>query len=974
MGVLGLWQLLAPVGQPVALESLENKIFAVDISIWLNQAIKGYRDSQGGSLPNAHLLSLFSRLCKLLFYRIRPIIVFDGGFPELKKQTIINRQNRRAAVKQSSRDIGMKILTNYVASQNLGKGSGETNSKNIIKPKENRREEIYQLPPLPEPIQQGFSESAEDLVEWKFTNFSKEDIKYLNKIDIESDDFNDLPPDVKQEILSTLKESRRHRTWEQSQELPEDSDEFSNFQLQGLLKKRNLSRKLEQVQKDLRQISAADFVAQYTSDHVLGETNKIMSDDCSHYVLLKKIMKSADSTSKSEDSGEASSSMMDTKNAFIKDLENIDVVDDFFDEKPKNLCSKIDKNVVDNFDNFSEEDVDNPPEACQVTSVKKELSFEKASSSIDSRVVLSSDDEEDIQLLNDKNNRQSDIKVSEPIQSSEKSSQSLANVFPLSYPDLNESYLETDFVAVSSSDDEMIPCDEIPAESLLSQPCYNPQTVEVPNLFSEKKVCSKIDSVQTDDITGVSDVNFNNDSKNSPTKRNILNSNLSNNIPTIEKPETSDKGSIPASILSPTSIIKPTSSIQTTTSKGSILSEPSASSVSSTLCVSSTQSASSVSSTSNMPSMSAPPFSSTPFNSAPSTSALPSTSREEPEELSPETIQRNLELREELDAANLLLEADQAKLDRQNRTVQDHMIEDCKELLRLFGIPFVVSPTEAEAQCAFYDLANLSHGTITDDSDVWLFGGKRVYKNFFTQQKYVEFFKDHEIFTHFGLSRKKLINFALLTGSDYTEGIEGVGRVTAMEILSEFPGDNIDALCKFKDWWTKCNKHAHPPENKVRAKLLKLVLGESFPDEKVFEAYLKPEIDESTEKFTWGRPDLDALRDYTKEKFGWNKTKVDEQLLPVIKKLGERDSQTHLDSFFTVSLKKQTELFPSKRMMSAVKKITSPQKDAYPPPTKPNKRRSKAAVKKTVQRKAVCRTKQSKPQGPVLSEESSDES
>ena len=64
-----------------------------------------------------------------------------------------------------------------------------------------------------------------------------------------------------------------------------------------------------------------------------------------------------------------------------------------------------------------------------------------------------------------------------------------------------------------------------------------------------------------------------------------------------------------------------------------------------------------------------------------------------------------------------------------------------QELLQLFGVPFLVAPMEAEAQCAALDRADHTHGTITDDSDVWLFGGRHVYKNFFSQNKYVEHFQ-----------------------------------------------------------------------------------------------------------------------------------------------------------------------------------------------------------------------------------------
>ncbi len=56
-----------------------------------------------------------------------------------------------------------------------------------------------------------------------------------------------------------------------------------------------------------------------------------------------------------------------------------------------------------------------------------------------------------------------------------------------------------------------------------------------------------------------------------------------------------------------------------------------------------------------------------------------------------------------------------------------------------------MSPQEAEAQCAFLELTNQTQGTITDDSDIWLFGGRVVYKNFFNQSRHVEIYKAMDI-------------------------------------------------------------------------------------------------------------------------------------------------------------------------------------------------------------------------------------
>ena len=66
---------------------------------------------------------------------------------------------------------------------------------------------------------------------------------------------------------------------------------------------------------------------------------------------------------------------------------------------------------------------------------------------------------------------------------------------------------------------------------------------------------------------------------------------------------------------------------------------------------------------------------------------------------------------------------------------------------------------------------------------------------------------------------------AMLTGSDYTDGIENVGPVSAMEILAEFPGCGLEPLKNFQKWWKQ--RDVTPVGSKTREKLRKLTLPES---------------------------------------------------------------------------------------------------------------------------------------------------
>ena len=49
-----------------------------------------------------------------------------------------------------------------------------------------------------------------------------------------------------------------------------------------------------------------------------------------------------------------------------------------------------------------------------------------------------------------------------------------------------------------------------------------------------------------------------------------------------------------------------------------------------------------------------------------------------------------------------------------------------------------------------------------------------------------------------GFERESLICIAFLVGSDYSEGVETVGIVRAVEILQEFEGSGFEKLKNFK--------------------------------------------------------------------------------------------------------------------------------------------------------------------------------
>ncbi|KAG0552283.1 hypothetical protein BDA96_01G495200 [Sorghum bicolor] len=308
------------------------------------------------------------------------------------------------------------------------------------------------------------------------------------------------------------------------------------------------------------------------------------------------------------------------------------------------------------------------------------------------------------------------------------------------------------------------------------------------------------------------------------------------------------------------------------------------------------------------------------------------------------------------------------KLESHAESVSSEMFAECQELLQMFGLPYIIAPTEAEAQCAYMEINNLVDGVVTDDSDVFLFGARNVYKNIFDDRKYVETYFMKDIESELGLTREQLIRMALLLGSDYTEGVSGIGIVNAIEVVHAFPEE--DGLQKFKEWIEspdpsifgklhveasgrskkrklggndsdgkgkglepECIQGSDDKQSSNEAEHVKEIfmskhrnvsknwhIPATFPSESVVNAYISPQVDNSMEPFSWGRPDLGLLRKLCWERFGWGKEKADELLIPVLREYNKHETQLRMEAFY--SFNERFAKIRSKRIKKAIKGIT----------------------------------------------------
>ena len=89
MGVAHLWELLMAAGKRVPIEHLGGKTLAVDASIWIVRA-----DAVFGNLAMV-IKSILYKIILLVKMGVRPVFVFDGTPPSIKRNCLDARRRRK---------------------------------------------------------------------------------------------------------------------------------------------------------------------------------------------------------------------------------------------------------------------------------------------------------------------------------------------------------------------------------------------------------------------------------------------------------------------------------------------------------------------------------------------------------------------------------------------------------------------------------------------------------------------------------------------------------------------------------------------------------------------------------------------------------------------------------------------------------------------------------------------------------------
>ena len=216
------------------------------------------------------------------------------------------------------------------------------------------------------------------------------------------------------------------------------------------------------------------------------------------------------------------------------------------------------------------------------------------------------------------------------------------------------------------------------------------------------------------------------------------------------------------------------------------------------------------------------------------------------------------------------------------------MVDESKELLSGMGIPWVQAPSEGEAEAAWMVSEGFCFASGSQDYDSLLFGCPALVRNLSItgkrkvprQNRYVTVYPEiihlkETLETH-GISREQLVLIGLMEGTDFNEGVKGVGPKTGLKIVKEH-----DTLEKVKEHIKE--KYDYEFEERI---------GD------VYRFFLEPPVEKEVGELKWGEADPEKVKELLVEKHDFSGERVSGPLERMSGIIKEAESQHTLKKWF----------------------------------------------------------------------------
>jgi flap endonuclease-1 len=142
-------------------------------------------------------------------------------------------------------------------------------------------------------------------------------------------------------------------------------------------------------------------------------------------------------------------------------------------------------------------------------------------------------------------------------------------------------------------------------------------------------------------------------------------------------------------------------------------------------------------------------------------------------------------------------EKDKIKYFKRCVSISKKQWDDCRDLLKLMGIPYIDAPEEADSQCAYLAKNNYVDAVLTEDMDILTFGSPKIVRNLTSYKNEITEINLEDILKKLELSHDQFIEYCILLGSDYSAGVQ---ELKPLDILRYYQKDKniLETLKKMK--------------------------------------------------------------------------------------------------------------------------------------------------------------------------------